>query len=140
MGVGETFVSRVWGDKVYLFDFEHPSSESSSFSFSLDYATRHSVDTIDAESIVEIELPPVTVKHSNGLSIPWCRVIIVSLTDGNVSRLWAPLHDGKGNTFIGNMQRITDYVVSVAEATKQEIAPMFEKVDALFAALQRAQE
>jgi hypothetical protein len=38
------------------------------------------------------------------------------------------------------MQRITDYVVSVAEATKQEMAPMFEKVDALFAALQRAQE
>jgi hypothetical protein len=118
--VAETVENTLWDNKVYLFDFAHPNRLPRDFSFAREYCSKHAVDSIDANNIVEIQLPPVLVKDAAPTlkNVPWVRLVMVSLDDGTVSKLWCPVHDGRGNRFLGNIQRVSDYISQVVEFTR----------------------
>jgi hypothetical protein len=135
IAVAETVENRLWNNRLYLFDFDHPNHLPRDFSFSREYCENNSVDYIEANSIVEIQLPPVFAKDATQTmkNVPWVRLMMVSLDEGTVSKLWCPIHDGRGNRFIGNIQRMTDYISAIVEFTRQELEPLLEKVDAIHA-------
>lgn len=130
--VAETLSSRVWQNRVFLFDFEHPAKAPANFSFSLDFCERHSVDNIDADCVVEVELPPVEAQ-----GVPWVRIVMVALETGAVTRLWCPMHDGRGNRFLGNVQRVTDHIAQVSQYFESVIAPLVARVQQLEEQLQQ---
>jgi hypothetical protein len=134
VAVAETMETSTWGDKIYLFDFEHPSKAPKDFSFSRDFCEKHSVDTVDANSIVEVVVPPTLANNGSSAlrTVPWVQLVIVQLDDGSVSKLWCPMHDGRGNRFLGNVQRMTDYVTALVDSNRAEIEPIVNKLEGLF--------